>query len=168
MTSGVGGPTPRLFTPTLDAMTDDATLDPTDSTPSDREVLETVVALTASRPALAAVREAASSLLAEPEPGVTVDAEIVDDPVGPPVGVGVTEPGLAAPGAVEGSTWTADGVPTWDGVRERVEGRSGTAMGAAELDAESAVGRTEAEKFAERERAGKARLEEIRKSMRRP
>ncbi|WP_315772418.1 hypothetical protein [Rhodococcoides kroppenstedtii] len=144
-------------------MTDDATT-PTDSTPSDREVLETVVALTASRPALAAVREAASSLLAGPEPGVTVDAEIVDDPVGPPVGVGVSEPGLAAPGL----TWTADGVPTWDGVRERVEGRSGSAMGAAELDAESAAGRTEAEKFAERERAGKARLEEIRKSMRRP
>ncbi len=148
-------------------MTDDATLDPTDSPASDREVLETVVALTASRPALAAVREAASSLLAGPEPGVTVDAEIVDDPVGP-VGVGVTEPGLAAPGTLPGPTWTEGGVPTWDGVRERVEGRSGTAMGAAEWDAESAAERTEAEKFAERERAGKARLEEIRKSMRRP
>ncbi|MBY6351539.1 hypothetical protein [Rhodococcoides corynebacterioides] len=144
-------------------MTDDATMH-TDSTPSDREVLETVVALTASRPALAAVREAASSLLAGPEPGVTVDAEIVDDPIGTPVGVGVTEPGLAAPG----STWTDDGVPTWDGVRDRIEGRSGTALGAAELDAASATGRTEAEKFAERERAGKARLEEIRKSMQRP
>ncbi|WP_078277740.1 hypothetical protein [Mycobacteroides franklinii] len=58
------------------------------------------------------------------------------------------------------------GVPTFDSVRERIETRSGTAAGAAELDAESDEGRAIEEQFEARSRAAAERLEEIRQSMR--
>lgn len=58
------------------------------------------------------------------------------------------------------------GVPTFDSVRERIETRSGTAAGAAELDAESDEGRSIEEQFEARSRAAAERLEEIRQSMR--
>ena len=58
------------------------------------------------------------------------------------------------------------GVPTFDSVRERIETRSGTATGAAELDAESDEGRSIEEQFEARSRAAAERLEEIRQSMR--
>lgn len=120
----------------------------------DAEVLDLVVALTSARPALRSVHDAAVALT----PEASVDPDIMprtpsvsDIPQVP------TDPGF-----------TDAGVPTFDAVRERIDGRSGRAVGSTELDAESAVGRTEAEKFAERERAGKVRLDEIRKSMQRP
>ena len=55
------------------------------------------------------------------------------------------------------------GVPTFESVREKIESRYATAEGAAELDAESAEGRT----VEERERAAAERLAQIRESMRR-
>ncbi|OHU19094.1 hypothetical protein BKG76_21655 [Mycobacteroides franklinii] len=58
------------------------------------------------------------------------------------------------------------GVPTFDSVRERIETRSGTAAGAAELDAVSDEGRSIEEQFEARSRAAAERLEEIRQSMR--
>lgn len=63
--------------------------------------------------------------------------------------------------------YDADGVPTFESVREKIEGRYATAEGAAELDAESAQGRTVEEQYEERERAAAERLAQIRESMRR-
>ena len=56
-------------------------------------------------------------------------------------------------------------MPTFDSVREKIETRYGTAIGAAELDAESPEGRTVEEQYDARQRAAAERLDEIRKSM---
>lgn len=58
------------------------------------------------------------------------------------------------------------GVPTFEAVREKIEGRYATSQGAAELDAESAEGRSVEEQYEDRERAAAERLAEIRESMR--
>jgi phage shock protein A len=62
--------------------------------------------------------------------------------------------------------YTADGVPTFESVREKVEHRLGTAIGSAELASESTEGRTVAEQYEERQRAAAERLAEIRATMR--
>jgi len=58
------------------------------------------------------------------------------------------------------------GVPTFESVREKIETRYGTALGAAELAAETAEGRTVEEQYEERQRAAAERLAQIRESMR--
>ena len=58
------------------------------------------------------------------------------------------------------------GVPTFEFVREKIETRYATAQGAAELDAETAEGRSVEEQYEERERAAAERLAQIRESMR--
>ena len=58
--------------------------------------------------------------------------------------------------------YTEGGVPTFDSVRDRIEGRVGTSIGAAELAGDAELD----EKLAERDRAGQEKLEQIRKSMR--
>lgn len=58
------------------------------------------------------------------------------------------------------------GVPTFESVREKVEARYRTSIGAAELDAESQTGRTVQEQYRERQRAAAQRLVQIRESMR--
>ena len=59
------------------------------------------------------------------------------------------------------------GVPTFESVREKIEARYATAQGAAELDGETAEGRSVVEEqYEERQREAAERLEEIRKSMR--
>lgn len=63
--------------------------------------------------------------------------------------------------------YDSTGVPTFDSVREKIEGRYATAQGAAELDAESAQGRSVEEQYEERQRAAAERLAQIRESMRR-
>ena len=52
-----------------------------------------------------------------------------------------------------------------ESVREKIETRYGTAIGAAELNAESPEGRTVEEQYDARQRAAAERLAEIRKSM---
>jgi phage shock protein A len=77
------------------------------------------------------------------------------------------EPAAPPPAAPpEDTGYTAGGVPTFDSVREKIETRYGTAIGAAELDAESTEGRTIEEQYDARQRAAAKRLEEIRESMR--
>lgn len=61
--------------------------------------------------------------------------------------------------------YTDDGVPTFDHVRERIEGRATTAIGAEELAADTPEGRRLTEQEADREQAGRDRLDEIRRSM---
>ncbi|TWP52049.1 hypothetical protein FKR81_10705 [Lentzea tibetensis] len=58
--------------------------------------------------------------------------------------------------------YTADGVPTFDYVRDRIENKFTTAEASTELADEAAP----EDKFEEREKAGIDRLEEIRRSMR--
>ncbi|MGA8543992.1 MAG: hypothetical protein WB785_01880 [Mycobacterium sp.] len=57
------------------------------------------------------------------------------------------------------------GVPTFESVREKIETRYGTSIGAAELDAETPEGRDVEEQYEERQRAAAERLAQIRKSM---
>jgi phage shock protein A len=61
--------------------------------------------------------------------------------------------------------YTPGGVPTFDSVREKIETRYGTAVGASELAAETPEGRTVEEQYDARQRAAAERLAEIRKSM---
>jgi phage shock protein A len=78
------------------------------------------------------------------------------------------EPGAAFPPAAEAADtgYTPDGVPTFESVREKIETRYGTAIGATELAAETPEGRSVEEQYEERQRAAAERLEQIRKSMR--
>lgn len=62
--------------------------------------------------------------------------------------------------------YTPGGVPTFDSVREKIETRFGTAIGASELAAETPEGREAADQFEARQRAAADRLEQIRQSMR--
>ena len=62
--------------------------------------------------------------------------------------------------------YTADGVPTLEGVREKIETRDGTALGATELAEETPEARSAAERYDKRQQAAADKLEEIRASMR--
>jgi len=64
--------------------------------------------------------------------------------------------------------YTAAGVPTFDSVREKIETRYGTAIGASELASETPEGRTVEEQYDARQKAAAERLEQIRASMRDP
>jgi phage shock protein A len=72
-----------------------------------------------------------------------------------------------APAPVEpvDTGYTPGGVPTFDSVREKIETRYGSAIGASELAAETPEGRTVEEQYDARQRAAAERLAEIRKSM---
>jgi phage shock protein A len=58
------------------------------------------------------------------------------------------------------------GVPTFDSVREKIENRYATSIGASELDAEKAEGQAVEEQYEERHRAAAERLAQIREAMR--
>jgi phage shock protein A len=62
--------------------------------------------------------------------------------------------------------YTSSGVPTFESVREKIETRYQTSIGAAELDAETPDGRDVEAQYDERQRAAAERLAQIRKSMR--
>jgi phage shock protein A len=74
------------------------------------------------------------------------------------------EPQSPAPDPDPG--YSASGVPTFESVREKIEGRYETSIGAAELDADSPEGRDVEEQYEARQRAAAERLAQIRKSMR--
>lgn len=88
-------------------------------------------------------------------PAEPLDAEVVDAlPVAP-----------AAPSYEEVTGYTASGVPTFDHIRDKIERRTTTALGAEELAHGTAAGEDAERAFADREKAAKAKLEEIRRSM---
>lgn len=58
------------------------------------------------------------------------------------------------------------GVPTFEHVRDKIEGRYATAIGATELAEETAAGRSIAQQQADRDAAARERLEQIRRSVR--
>jgi hypothetical protein len=64
--------------------------------------------------------------------------------------------------------YTAGGVPTFDSVRQKIETRYGTAVGATELASETPEGRSVEEQYDARQKAAAERLEQIRASMRDP
>ena len=110
---------------------------------------------------------------ARPEPDRPVDAEPVETAPGGTavqraepevVDAEIVEPtALTPPPAPVSTDYTDQGVPTLDYVRDKIEGRSATAMGWEELRTKEVE---EAEqKFAEREEKGKAKLEELRRQM---
>lgn len=79
----------------------------------------------------------------------------------------MTEPEPPAdPPAVPDTGYTAEGVPTFDHVRDRIEGRAATAAGAEELDAATPEVRSLEQREADRDAAGRDKLEEIRRSLR--
>jgi len=106
----------------------------------------------------------------EPEATVEPVVEPTVEPVVDPVVEPTAEPTPATPPAPEpvDTGYTAGGVPTFDSVREKIETRYGTAIGAAELDAETPEGRTVEEQYEARQRAAAERLAQIRESMRKP
>jgi phage shock protein A len=58
------------------------------------------------------------------------------------------------------------GVPTFEHVRDKIEGRFATALGGTELAEESEAGRSIAQQQADRDAAARERLEQIRRSVR--
>jgi phage shock protein A len=65
-------------------------------------------------------------------------------------------------------SYNESGVPTFESVQEKIETRYGTALGSAELAAETPEGRTVEEQYEERQKAAAERLDEIRASMQKP
>ena len=101
---------------------------------------------------------AAEATPAEVKPPEAKPAETTPSTPAPP-------PATPPPAEPVDSGYTPSGVPTFESAREKIETRYGTAIGAAELDAESPEGRTIEEQYDARQRAAADRLAEIRKSM---
>ena len=70
------------------------------------------------------------------------------------------------PPVVPAFDYTDDGVPTFDYVRDRIENRVGTASASTELAGGAPEAASVDEQLAERDRAGRDKLEEIRRAMR--
>jgi hypothetical protein len=87
-----------------------------------------------------------------------ITAEVVEPDTAQP-------PPPPPPAEAADAGYTPGGVPTFDSVREKIETRYGTAIGASELAAETPEGRSVEEQYEERQRAAAKRLEQIRQSM---
>ena len=86
---------------------------------------------------------------AQPEP---IDAELV-------------EPARPAPPTPPAADYDEHGVPSFDYVRDKIEGRYATSLGSAELSESTAKARSLEEQQAERDHAAKAKLDEIRRTL---
>ncbi|GAB1513614.1 hypothetical protein [Actinophytocola sp. KF-1] len=85
-----------------------------------------------------------------------IDAEIVEE----------SKALDAPPPVVAPGDYTEAGVPTFDYVRDRIENRVNTGVGAAELADATPAGKAVEDQFEARRKAGLDKLEEIRRSMR--
>jgi phage shock protein A len=92
----------------------------------------------------------------KPQSQEPIDAEIVED------STAVQAPAPVTPQF----DYTDGGVPTFDYVRDRIENKVATSIGANELAEESPQGKSIDEQMAERDKAGRDKLEEIRRQMR--
>jgi phage shock protein A len=90
-----------------------------------------------------------------------------EEPTPEPEATAEPTPAAPAPAPAEAvdTGYSPGGVPTFESVREKIETRYGTAIGASELAAETPEGRTVEEQYDARQRAAAERLAEIRKSM---
>jgi len=61
--------------------------------------------------------------------------------------------------------YSSSGVPTFESVRDKIEGRYETSIGSAELDADTPEGRDVEDQYEARQRAAADRLAQIRESM---
>ena len=106
----------------------------------------------------------------EPTPDEVLDVEVVPSEPDPPNAVPSGTVPVASPDSLPTTPvetgYTADGVPTFDYAREKIETRYGTAIGASELAAETPEGRSVEEQYEARQRAAAEKLEQIRASMR--
>lgn len=102
--------------------------------------------------------------MADPEAADGADAGVEPQVVEPRF----VEPRVVEPVSVTPADtgYTAAGVPTFEAVREKIETRYGTAIGSAELAAETPEGRDVEERYEARQKAAADRLEQIRASMR--
>lgn len=91
---------------------------------------------------------------ASPEPEKATSEPLEPQPPTPP------------PAEAADAGYTPGGVPTFESVREKIETRYGTAIGATELAAETPEGRSVEEQYEERQRAAAERVEQIRRAMR--
>jgi len=85
-----------------------------------------------------------------------LDAEIVEE----------SKDLTTAPPVVPAGDYTEGGVPTFDYVRDRIENRVATGIGAQELADATQEGKAVEDQFEARKKAGLDKLEEIRRSMR--
>lgn len=70
--------------------------------------------------------------------------------------------------AVPDTGYTMSGVPTLEGIRDKIETRLGNAMGATELAQDTPEVRTATERYEARQQAAAEKIEEIRASMHKP
>lgn len=112
-----------------------------------------------------------------PEPGPKSDSAATPADSAPPAAVAAPEatPAVAAGPAlppvvpaVPDTGYTLSGVPTLEGVRDKIEARLGNALGATELAEDTPEVRTATERYEARQHAAAEKLEEIRASMHRP
>jgi phage shock protein A len=80
----------------------------------------------------------------------------------------VATPLPPVPAPILDTGYTDAGVPTLEGVREKIETRYGTALGATELAEETPEVRAAADQYESRNKAAAEKLEEIRASMHKP
>jgi peptidoglycan hydrolase-like protein with peptidoglycan-binding domain len=91
-----------------------------------------------------------------------VDGEVVDDGTAAALPVPMTPAEPIAPV----TDYTDGGVPTFDYVRDQIDRRFATSTGATELASDSPPVTSLDDQFTARERAGRDRLEQIRRAMR--
>ncbi len=96
------------------------------------------------------------------DPSEPIDAEIVPDDT-PVVTPSAPQPSTSQPPLA--TDYDDRGVPSFDYVRDKIEGRHATSVGMGELMADTPQGRSVEEQEADREKAAKARLDEIRRSL---
>lgn len=85
-----------------------------------------------------------------------LDAELVEE----------SKDRTAPPPEAPAGDYTEAGVPTFDFVRDRIENRVATSIGSAELADATPEGKSVEDQFEARKKAGRDKLEEIRRSMR--
>ena len=101
----------------------------------------------------------------EPEPEPTPEPHSKPESEPEPTPHEPTTAATPAPVAPADTGYTPSGVPTFESVREKIETRYGTAIGSAELDAETPEGRSLEEQYDARKKAAAERLEQIRESI---
>ncbi len=147
--------------------TPDPTTEPTVAKPATAEPAPAVKPATAEpAPAVPATPAEASATPVEVS-ATPVDTAVITP--APATAIGEPVSGLPPVSVVQPDVgYTTAGVPTLDGVREKIETRYGTALGATELAEDTPEGRAAAEQFEARQKAAEDKLAQIRASMRDP
>lgn len=82
-----------------------------------------------------------------------------------PIEAEIVESGPVSPAVAPTPDYDEHGVPSFDHVRAKIEGRAATSQGATELVAESPEGRAVEDQLTERDRLAAEKLAEIRRSL---